>query len=45
MRIMGGIISEKMSISGAYFIMAFYPIIVIGYVRYFFKEEKVSGAN
>jgi hypothetical protein len=45
MTMVGGAISDKMSINGAYFIMSFYPIIVICFVHFFFKEEKVSDTT
>ena len=42
MFIVGGVLSERISVSAAYLILSVYPILVLGFIFFYFKEEKVS---
>lgn len=42
MIVVGGVLSERITVSTAYLILSIYPILVLAYIFFYFKEEKVS---
>jgi hypothetical protein len=45
MTIVGGVLSETISIQTSYLILSLYPILVLVYLFFFFREEKVSRTS
>lgn len=45
MTIVGGVLSETISIQTSYLILSLYPILVLIYLFFFFREEKVSRTS